>query len=99
MENPRFEEKAMRWNDAAEDLVKNIAGCAPRAEREAVIERLTQAAERRAEEEGLNRVGVEVVIAAWVETTPAALRSDLARRMESLGLDSAAYAHLLGGDS
>ncbi|MDX2153489.1 MAG: hypothetical protein SFV54_22280 [Bryobacteraceae bacterium] len=87
----------MRWNDAAEDLVKSIGGWEPRPTRDAAMERLTAAAERKAEEEGLNRVGVESVIAAWVEGTPEALRPELGRRMEGLGLDPSEYEHLLGG--
>jgi hypothetical protein len=40
-------------------------------------------------------VGVETVIAAWVASTPEAVRSDLPRQMERFGLDPAEYAHLL----
>jgi hypothetical protein len=48
-----------------------------------------------AEDEGKSRVGVETVIAAWVAMTPEAVRSDLPRQMERLGLDPAEYGHLL----
>jgi hypothetical protein len=48
-----------------------------------------------AEEDGKNRVGVETVIAAWVRSTPEALRADLPRQMERFGLDADEYKHLL----
>jgi hypothetical protein len=40
-------------------------------------------------------VGVETVIAAWVRNTPEAIRPDLPRRIERLGLDPGEYQHLL----
>jgi hypothetical protein len=40
-------------------------------------------------------VGVETVIRAWVDTTPATLRADLPRLMERFGLDPEEYRHLL----
>jgi hypothetical protein len=85
----------MNWNDAAEDLLGQILAQTPRPVREAAEEQLRGSAERRAEDDGKSRVGVETVIAAWVETTPEAVRADLPRLMERFGLDPAEYAHLL----
>lgn len=56
---------------------------------------LRETAERMAEDAAKNRVGVETVIAAWVATTPEAIRADLPRQMERFGLDPSEYEHLL----
>jgi broad specificity phosphatase PhoE len=85
----------MNWNDAAEDLLQGILAQTPRPLREEAESQLRTAAERLAEDDGKNRVGVETVIAAWVANTPEAVRSDLPRQMERFGLDPAEYAHLL----
>jgi hypothetical protein len=85
----------MNWNDAAEDLLNSILAQTPRPEREAAEARLKSRAEEIAEEEGRNRVGVETVIRAWIDTTPETLRPDLPRMMERFGLDADEYRHLL----
>jgi uncharacterized protein DUF2621 len=85
----------MNWNDAAEDLLNSILAQTPRPEREAAEEKLKSQAEGIAEEDGKNRVGVETVIRAWVENTPATVRADLPRLMERFGLDPDEYRHLL----
>jgi hypothetical protein len=84
----------MNWNDAAEDLLQQVLAQTPRPLREAAETQLREAAERFAEDDGKNRVGVETVIAAWIATTPEAIRSDLPRQMERFGLDPSEYAHL-----
>ena len=85
----------MNWNDAAEDLVNQIVLQTPRPVRDSTETELRQRAEALAEEGGRNRVGVETVIAAWVQSTPEALREDLPRQMERFGLDPDEYRHLL----
>jgi len=85
----------MNWNDAAEDLLRSILGQTPYPVRDQTEANLRGVAEAMAEDEGKNRVGVETVIAAWVRTTPEALRVDLPRQMERFGLDPDEYAHLL----
>jgi hypothetical protein len=85
----------VNWNDAAEDFVNQVLANTPRPERESAAEQLRSAAETLAEDEGRNRVGVETVIAAWVRLTPEALRSELPRQMERMGLDPSEYQHLL----
>jgi hypothetical protein len=85
----------MNWNDAAEDLLNQVLAQTPRPVRDATETQLREVAEALAEEDGKNRVGVETVIAAWVRSTPATLRSDLPRQMERFGLDPGEYAHLL----
>src|SRR5438445_494787 len=87
--------RKMNWNDAAEDLLNSILAQTPRPERETAEANLKSHAEGIAEEDGKNRVGVETVIRAWLETTPAALRPDLPRMMERFGLDPEEYRHLL----
>ena len=85
----------MNWNDAAEDLLQQILAQTPRPVREAGEAQLRERAESIAEDDGMSRVGVETLIAAWVANTPEAVRSDLPRQMERFGLDPAEYAHLL----
>ncbi|HEV3196526.1 MAG TPA: hypothetical protein VGZ73_01435 [Bryobacteraceae bacterium] len=85
----------MNWNDAAEDLLNQVLAQTPRPVRDSTETQLRQTAEAMAEEDGKNRVGVETVIAAWVQNTPATLRSDLPRQMERFGLDPEEYRHLL----
>ncbi len=85
----------MNWNDAAQDLLDSILSMTPRPVRDAAGSEIRGVAERIAEGEGKQRVGVEIVIAAWVSTTPEAIRPDLPRQMERLGLDPEEYRHLI----
>jgi len=85
----------MNWNDAAEDFLNQVLAQTPRPVREATEAELRGAAEAMATEDGRNRVGVETVIAAWVRNTPEAIRPDLPRQMERMGLDPDEYRHLL----
>jgi hypothetical protein len=86
----------MNWNDASEDFLNNILSRTPRPVRDATEQELRATSEQMAEDEGKNRVRVETVIAAWIQTTPETLRSALPQQMESMGLDPAEYQHLLG---
>ena len=56
---------------------------------------LRASAEALAEEEGKQRVGVETVIAAWIRSTPEAVRPDLPRQIERMGLNPDDYRDLL----
>lgn len=85
----------MNWNDAAEDFLNQVLAQTPRPVREQTENQLRSAAEAMAEEDGKQRVGVETVIAAWVNQTPETLRADLPRQMERFGLDPDEYRHLL----
>jgi hypothetical protein len=85
----------MNWNDAAEDFLNQVLAQTPRPVRESTEIQLRGSAEAMADADGKNRVGVETVIAAWVENTPETLRGDLPRQMERFGLDPSEYAHLL----
>ena len=85
----------MNWNDAAEDLLRQILTQTPYPVRDQTESQLRGIAEALAEEEGKNRVGVETVIMAWVRNTPEALRSDLPRQMVRFGLDPGEYRHLV----
>jgi len=87
----------MNWNDAAEDFLNQVLRETPYPVREQTEANLRGTSEAMAEGEGKNRVGVETVIAAWVQSTPEALRADLPRQMEKFGLDPEEYAHLLKG--
>lgn len=84
----------MNWNDAAEDLLNQILARTPRPVREQTEEQLRQTAEYLAEQDSKNRVGVETVVAAWIQNTPETVRSDLPRQMEALGLDPSEYEQL-----
>jgi hypothetical protein len=83
------------WNDAAEDLLAQLLSQTPRPVRDAAAQELRFTAEAIAEEDGKLRVNVETLIAAWVRSTPEALRPDLPRQMERLGLDPGDYRMLL----
>ena len=85
----------MDWNDAAEDFLNQVLAQTPRPVREDTERQLRTTAEGLAEDEGKRRVGVETVIAAWVQNTPETLRPDLPRQMERFGLDPDEYRHLL----
>jgi hypothetical protein len=85
----------MNWNDAAEDFLNLVVAQTPRPVRENTEAELRALAESMAEEDGKNRVGVEIVIAAWVRSTPESLRADLPRQMERFGLDPDEYSALL----
>jgi hypothetical protein len=50
-----------------------------------------QLAESIAQDEGKARVGTNTVVHAWIEATPEALRSEMPRQMERLGLDPAEF--------
>jgi Proto-chlorophyllide reductase 57 kD subunit len=82
------------WNEAAEEFLNQILSQTPRPVREATERELRAAAEGLAEEEGKQRVNVHTLIAAWVRTTPEALRADLPRQMERFGLDPEEYREL-----
>jgi hypothetical protein len=77
----------MDWNEAAEDLLHQILQQTPRPVRDQAEREIRAIAESLAEEEGKSRVGVNTVAQAWVRSTPEALRGEMSRRMESLGLD------------
>jgi hypothetical protein len=83
------------WNDAAEDFLSLILNQTPRPLRDAAERDLRSTAHAIAEDEGKQRVNVEIVIAAWVRNTPEALRPDLPRQMERFGLDPEDYRFLL----
>lgn len=85
----------MNWNDAAEDLLQSILARTPRPTRDQSEQELRSTAELLAEEEGLNRIGVNTVVAAWIRCTPSTIRPDLPRQMEQFGLDASEFEHLL----
>jgi hypothetical protein len=77
----------MNWNEAAEDLLHQVLMTTPLPVREQISAQIRQRAESIAEAEGNNRVGVNTVVEAWIQSTPEALRAELPRQMEKLGLD------------
>lgn len=87
----------VNWNDAAEDFLNQLLAQTPRPVRDATEQQLRATAEALAEEEGKQRVNVELLIAAWVRNTPETMRADLPRQMERFGLDPGEYRHLLEG--
>ena len=86
----------MNWNDAAEDLLTQILQRTPRPMRDAAESLIREAAEAHAADQGMTRVGVQTVIAAYIQTTPDVLRTELPRQLQALGLDESDYEHLLG---
>jgi hypothetical protein len=85
----------VNWNDAAEDLLGHVLNQTPRPVRDETESQLRASAEALAEEEGKQRVGVETVIAAWIRSTPEAVRPDLPRQIERMGLNPDDYRDLL----
>jgi hypothetical protein len=81
----------MDWNEAAEDLLHRILMQTPLPVRQQIESQIRQIAELAAANEGLTRVGTNTVVYAWMESTPEALRTELPRQMERLGLDP--YEH------
>jgi hypothetical protein len=86
----------MDWNDAAEDLLHQILMTTPLPVREQINRQVRQVAESLAAEEGKQRINTNIVVEAWIRSTPEALRSELPRQMERLGLDPYEYSALLG---
>ena len=56
----------MNWNEAAEDLLQQILQRTPRPARDSTEAQIREAAEAHAAENGLARVGVQTVIAAYI---------------------------------
>jgi hypothetical protein len=76
----------MDWNEAAEDLLQQILLNTPLPVREQISGHIRQIAESAAEGHGKQRVGTNTVVEAWIQATPEALREELPRQMERLGL-------------
>ena len=51
-------------------------------------------AEAIAEAEGRSRVNTNTVVEAWIKVTPEALRGELPRQMDRMGLDPYEFQHL-----
>jgi len=81
----------MDWNEAAEDLLDQILMTTPLPVREQISRQVRELAERLADGDGKVRVGTQTVVQAWIEATPEALRSELPRQMERMGLDPDEY--------
>jgi hypothetical protein len=85
----------MDWNDAAEDLLHQILMTTPLPVRQQIEGQVRGLAESIAEEDGRGRINTNTVVEAWIRSTPEALRQELPRQMERLGLDPDEYAALL----
>ena len=85
----------MDWNDASEDLLQQILLSTPLPVRQQIEGSFRAEAEALAEGEGRARVNTNTVIEAWIKVTPEALRTEIARQMERMGLDPYEYRHLL----
>jgi len=85
----------MDWNEAAEDILDQILMTTPLPVRQQIDAQIRQIAEGIADGEGKSRVGVNTVVEAWIRSTPEALRSELPRQMERLGLDPDEFQSLL----
>jgi hypothetical protein len=85
----------MDWNDAAEDLLHQILMTTPLPVRQQIESQVRQLAESIADNEGRARINTNTVVEAWIGSTPEALRGELPRQMERLGLDPDEYASLL----
>ena len=77
----------MDWNEAAEELLDRILKTTPLPVREQILATVRETAESLAEGEGKSRVGTNTVVQAWIDSTPEALRGEMPRQMERLGID------------
>ena len=84
----------MDWNDASEDLLQQILLSTPLPVRQQMEGNFRSQAEAIAEAEGRSRVNTNTVVEAWIKVTPEALRSELPRQMERMGLDPYEFQHL-----
>ena len=86
----------MNWNDAAEDFLNQVLAQTPlsgaRGDRSAVARAWRKAWPRT---RARQRVGVETVIMAWVQTDAGSATARPAALMEKFGLDPDEYRHLL----
>jgi len=85
----------MDWNDASEDLYQQILLSTPLPVRQQIEPAFRPEAEALAEAEGKSRVNTNTVVEAWIRVTPEALRGEITRQMERMGLDPHEYSHLL----
>lgn len=85
----------MDWNEAAEDLLHQILMTTPLPVRQQIESQVREVAESIAEDQGKARINTTTVVEAWIRSTPPALRCELPRQMERLGLDPDEYAALL----
>jgi hypothetical protein len=85
----------MDWNEAAEQLLDQILMTTPLPVRQQIESQVRQLAEAEAEKEGRNRISTQQLVEAWIQSTPDALRGELPRQMERLGLDPDEFSHLL----
>jgi hypothetical protein len=86
---------AMDWNDASEDLYQQILLSTPLPVRQQIEPSFRAEAEALADSEGKSRVNTNTVVEAWIRVTPEALRGEIPRQMERMGLDPHEYSHLL----
>jgi len=84
----------MDWNDASEDLLQQILLSTPLPVRQQMEGNFRSQAEAIAEAEGRSRVNTNTVVEAWIKVTPEALRGELPRQMERMGLDPYEFQHL-----
>lgn len=84
----------MDWNDASEDLLQQILLSTPLPVRQQMEGSFRSQAEAIAEAEGRSRVNTNTVVEAWIKVTPEALRGELPRQMERMGLDPYEFQHL-----
>ena len=85
----------MDWNEAAEQLLDSILMTTPLPVRQQIEAHVREKAEAEAEKEGRSRVSTNQLVEAWILSTPDALRGELPRQMERLGLDPEEFSHLL----
>ena len=85
----------MDWNEAAEQLLDQILMSTPLPVRQQIESQVRQRAEAEAESQGRARVNTTQLAEAWILSTPDALRPELPRQMERLGLDPDEFQHLL----
>jgi hypothetical protein len=84
----------MDWNEAAEQLLDQILMSTPLPVRRQIETHIRTETEAAAEAAGRSRVSTNELVAGWVGATPEALRGELPRQMERLGLDPEEFEYL-----
>lgn len=81
----------MNWTDEAREIIQDMLQELPLPVREGVEQAANYRAENLAENESKNRVGLELAVRAFIESTPRELRERLKHTLSYKGIDPEDY--------
>ncbi|MGI9103375.1 MAG: DUF2621 family protein [Terriglobales bacterium] len=81
----------MKWSDEANEIVTELLGGLPAPVRDAVKESTESRAEALTSDQGEDEVAMETAVRAFIEATPADLRSRLKHNLTYHGIDPEEY--------